>query len=419
MHIRAITHPGHYTSGPMSPKSATHRNPYEPTTRASAPSADIQSQLPPELEDREIHFSGQPGEDDVEELLNLTATAGRNWILLFPIIFGALIILMNASWPWIMCAVGCALFFLVLVSLLSRSFRRANFMTFNPRWDQPVSGSINREGYEIRMGETWGLVRWTYHSNAYHSDTIVAFQSAVQSYGFRIFPRSSIASDEQWQLLQSIAARIHCTDRQTQISGARVAHAKSMMFDKDRDRLLSVPSDAAPFAGPITGQDARYVTTSAAHKRIITRSYWYVAIAMLGMSAVIAGLAGFLLRGVGHDVGPTPTFAVVTALVTLCGGMWIWLQYSRRRVSDRVYVELKGFVSDTSITFDYGFTGRDITWSQLLIDYQDEQRIVMSDPQFEESVTLRSDMFPSTAAWQRCRDLVSEQTMVRGVVIDE
>ena len=80
------------------------------------------------------------------------------------------------------------------------------------------------------------------------------------------------------------------------------------------------------------------------------------------------------MRGAGHEISPTPTLIVVTLLIFLALG--IWLKVPRRNISDQVLVELRGFVSDTGIVLDYAFSAREFPWSQFVITYEDDQRIV-------------------------------------------
>jgi hypothetical protein len=298
-------------------------------------------------------------------------------------------------------------------------------MAFNPRWDAPIQGTINRDGYEIHTGNAWGMVRWRYHSNAFFSENLVAFQSAVQLHVFRLFPRRAIESDQQWQLLQSIAAQVHCSEQRAHIAAARTELGRALVVNKDRDRLLPVPSDATPFAGAITHRDMPHLSSSVAQKRLVNRSYWYAGLATLGVAAIVAGLVGFVLRFAERDVGPTPTYAVVTVLIV--GGVlaWCWWQSPRHCKSEQVYAETKGFVSDRGLVFDYAVSVIEVPWNELLLEHQDDQLILLREAPTEETVVMRRDMFASSEQWRRLADLarglvvLPESPAAQGSVLDE
>ncbi len=372
--------------------------------------AEIESILPAELGyGTQIRFSGQINSQDLEELMSLTTTPGHKWILLFPIIFGTLIVLMNASWPWIMCAVGLALLFLVMVSLLSRSYRLSEFLAFNAHWDRPIEGWVDRSGYQVRQGTEHTVVLWSSVANAFSSDKIVAFQSALQPKLYRIISHSTVSSADDWSLLRSIAEAIHCSEQQQAIREQRISRSKAMISDEHREPLISAPSDATVFSGRVTGIDIRKLGRAVADKRILSRAIFYWAIALMGIAAIVAGIAGILLRGAGYDIEPTSTLLLVVVIVFTVVTVWLWIRQRTGGRLDDLSFQQRGFATNQVITMDYGSAARESHWSEWFIKSDEDDRIVLADLEHLGFMTLRNDMFESEQQWQQFKRIARDR----------
>jgi hypothetical protein len=387
-------------------------NPYQPTTSTSYDRVDIGSQLPSGLDDaRRICFSGQATDDDVEELLRLTSSRGLISILLLAIVFGCLSVLMNAAWPWIMAAVGVAMMFLVMVSLLSRSYRRADFVAFNPLWDQSVTGCVTRTGYEVRTAGSREYMNWSSVASAYSSDTVVAFRSAHQHNLFRVIPRRALATEQDWTLLREVALSIHCDERDDRIINTRVNRAKAGGSDASRPLIVPPPADAITFGGPITGADVSGYEIPDAQRRVMYRSFFYGGIALAGLSAIIGGLSGLLSNAMGTDIDPTVTLALISIVVFFVFGLWVWKLDRQQRSPHRAHCVQLGFATDAAITVDFGGAARTTQWAQLRMFKQDDHCVVLSERLDERFITVRDAMFESSAKWRQFLNLAEVESM--------
>lgn len=388
-------------------------NPYQPANATCSDQVDVASLLPSELNDeRRICFSGQVTDEDVEELLRLTSTRGLVSILLLAIVFGCLSVLMNAAWPWIMAAVGVAMMFLVMVSLLSRSYRRAEFVAFNPLWDQPVAGSVGRTGYELRTPGSREVANWSSVASAYASDTLVAFRSAHHRNLFSIIPRRALATASDWTLLREVALSIHCDERDDRVMNGRMYRAKVGGCDASRPWIMPPPVDAITFSGPITGADVSVYEMPPAQRRVMYRCFFYGGIALAGLSAIMAGLSGLLSHAMDADIDPTVTLALVTFVVFFVFGLWVWKLDRQQRSPRRAHGVQLGFATDEAITVDVGGAARTTQWDQLRMYKQDDQCVVFSERLDERFVTLRAVMFESSAKWRQFLNLAQVESMI-------
>ncbi len=393
----------------MSQESST-LNPYRPLTAEENVVDRIAVTWPSQLDRQtEIRFSGCLREEDVEELLTLTTSSDLKWSLTCLVVFGAMVVLANASWPWIMCSFGLAIFFSVMVSLLSRAYRRNDHYFYNSGWDQHQMGSVMRDRYQSVTANAQLLMDWSCFANACYNDTIVAFQWTIQPQVFRIIARHMVGSDDDWTLLQAVAKAIHCDEQSRDIVAARTQHAKAMMMDGDRKMVMEVPPDAIKFSGPITGLDAKkLVSKSARQKRKTAGDYLFLSVALVGISAIVGGLAGIITQGAGRQIQPTATLIISAFTIFSLVAFWGWLRSRRHLRGDCVHWVQLGFVTDQEIAFDFGGYGRKCPWSRLRVSYEDKEQLVFTDPNADASMSLSRTMFVTDKDWQRTRELTHQ-----------
>lgn len=387
-------------------------NPYEPTESAGPDKVDVESCVRGVLDEhRSARFSGTLGEDDLEEFLTLTATTGVAWMLLIPIVFGSLIVLVNASWPWAMAAAGVALLFSVLASLLSRSYRRSDFLCFNPCWNHPSEGTITRAGLsEIRECHTLAFVSWLGIANALASDQIVVFQSAIQPNVYGIVPRRLVETDSDWQLLRTIADAVHCDEQ----SAARIERAKTMMLQADPPELFAFPDDAIRFFGTVSGADLREHVTPPRQQRFLYRSLFYATIALTGISAVIGGVTGLSMKAFAFHVHPASTLLISAVCIFLLFGCWVGIAYRRQSRSSYTHFYQKGYLDDDGLCVQYGGVVRRFQWTSMQVKASDERRLILWESACELCVTLRREMFQSDEVWLRATAMIRKHSVAGG-----
>ena len=300
-----------------------------------------------------------------------------------------------------MAAVGVAMLFLVMVSLLSRSYRRADFVAFNPLWDQPVTGCVTRSGYEIRTAGSREVAHWSSVASAYCSDTIVAFRSAHRDNSYHVIPRRALETERDWTLLAEVAQLIHCDDKNDRLIDARVRRAKARGNVTSRGLMIAPPVDAITFGGPITGADISAFEIPVAQRRVMYRCVFYGVIALAGLSAILGGVSGLLSDAVGADIDPTITLSLCSVVVLLVFGLWVW-KLDRQQRSPRLSQSVQlGFATDEAITVDFGGAARTTEWAQLRLFRRDDHCVVLSERLDQRFILLRDVMFDSNATWRQ------------------
>ena len=311
-------------------------------------------------------------------------------MVLLPIVFVCLAVGVNASWPWTMAAVGMALLLLVIISILGRSYRRADFYAFNPQWYRATSGTLDRSGYCIHSAQMTERVSWPGVANAYESDELVAFQCIIRTRRFHLIPRHAVGSEKDWALLRQAARGIDCENTEVPAFADRVARISASRKAPDDDRVIQPPPLAITFAGPVTGRELREHDFSVAQSRIFMRSLFYAVVGLVGFSAVLTSLTGLIFQQTGQLPNPTNLLALISLGVFSVFGLWLVSVYLREWSSKRIDHFIRGFATHEGLTLEVGFAARTTSWSAIQIIECDNQRIRFCETAEQCCTTIRS-----------------------------
>ncbi len=386
-------------------------NPYRPSGMVDPDKTDIRECVRDLLsQGSEVRFAGTLDDDDLEEFLSLTPGSNVAPLLLIPIVFGCLAVLMNASWPWIMSAVGLALLFLVMVSLLSRSYRRSDFLAFNASWDRPVEGRVFASGYEYRSQSVDAAITWEGIANTFVNEQMVAFQSAVQANIYRVIPRRFVSNDLEWTMLQSVGEAIHCDEKEMATASDRVSRAKKRLNEPGVSVVRDSPVDAIRYAGSVRGSDVRRQRVPDRQRSVYYRYVFYAVIALVGVSAIIGGIAGLIFRGVAMPVNPSMTLLSTAMVVFTVFGVWVWLGSRRRARQDYTLFYQSGFLTEQTLRFDVGVYALTIDWNGLQLTSEESERVCLWELCSECAISLTREMFDSDASWQNALEVIRRRS---------
>ena len=346
-----------------------------------------------------IPFAGRIRRRELDEYLRADGHVGGARLAILAMGFGGIFfVLAFLGIPFLAVSVGAMGILTISLIVSTLPYRRLMFTNANPDWEQAMRGSIQPEGIRLNREHSSTFYRWNWFGETVTSPTLVALQPATQAAAPLMIARDMIPTEDAWELLRQVTDEVGATSNRLETEDLRRDQNLRILKDQQRGWTFTPPPDAIAFEGIVWSDDFNLLPRpyQARVRPLRTHLVIYGLVTFMGL--ILAGCSGLLFKQI----------AILPVIVTIYLVAAIAIGRRRRRSSGEVIFYLQGYALESSLVTDFGLAVSETTWPGLAMLANHEHHIVLRRCGLNNFVVIRKDMFADQNAWDRFRQLVSD-----------